>query len=130
MSDPDDDVALRELAGLMRAGGLQRLRELLEREPVLSEIADCQRLLDESVAANERPRPRLASVNDDGSIVMLVACPRRLQTRANGEIAPSCRWLPIPVETVHGYECKTCGRPELGGDRVEVLDKLFGRSPA
>ncbi len=52
MSDPDDDTALRELAALMRAGGLQRLRELLEREPVLSEIADCQRLLDESVAAN------------------------------------------------------------------------------
>lgn len=130
MSDPDDaddEVALRELAGLMRAGGLQRLRELLEREPVLSEIADCQRLL-EAAATNERPRPRLAPVNSDGSIVMLVACPRRLQARASGEAAPLCRWLRIPG--VHGYECKACGRPELGEDRVEVLDKLFGRSPA
>ena len=129
MPDPDDDTALRELAALMRAGGLQRLRGLLEREPVLSEIADCQRLLDESVAANERPRPRLAPVHEDGSIVLLVACPKRMQAQLDlGESAPLCRWMPLPG--VHGYECKTCGRPELGEDRVEVLDKLFGRSPA
>jgi len=128
MSDPDDDAALRELAGLMRAGGLQRFRELLELAPVLLELADCQRLL-EADAANERPRPRLAPVHEDGSIVLLVACPKRMQAQLDlGESAPLCRWMPLPG--VHGYECKTCGRPELGEDRVEALDKLFGRSPA
>ena len=128
MQDPDDDETLRELAAALRGEGLARLRQLLEREPVLSEIADCQRLLEDD-AANTRPRPRLAPVSSDGSIVMLVACPKRLQAQLGlGEAAPLCRWLPIPG--VHGYECKTCGRPELGEDRVEVLDKLFGRSPA